>query len=247
MRAAFDFDLEQFLLFGGYPGAAALHTDPARWTSYVRDALIEPTLARDLLLMTRIDKPALLRRLFELACLQSGQVISYQKLLGQLQAAGNTTTLAPYLDLLGKAGLVTGLQKDSGGAPRPRASSPKLIVLNTALMTASAGLSAFSGPERAEQRGRLVESAVGAWLLGAGAADDIAVHYWATGNREVDFVLRRGEQAVAIEVKSGRRREGISGLAALVGQRPIRRSLLVGSGGIPIEEFLLTPPVAWFA
>lgn len=247
MRAAFDFDLEHFLLFGGYPGAAALCADPPRWASYVRDALIEPTLARDLLLMTRIDKPALLRRLFELACLHSGQVISYQKLLGQLHDAGNTTTLAHYLDLLGKAGLVTGLQKDSGGAPRRRASSPKLIVLNTALMTASAGLSAFSGPERADARGRLVESAIGAWLVGAGSLDGIATRYWASGNREVDFVLSRGDEAVAIEVKSGRRRAGVSGLASLAGQRTLARKLLVGSGGIPIEEFLQTPPSAWFS
>jgi len=246
MQTAFGFDLERYLLYGGYPGAALLVEDPQRWTHYIRDALIEPTLARDVLMMTRVDKPALLRRLFELACGHSGQILSYQKMLGQLQDAGNTTTLAHYLDLLAAAGLVAGLQKHAGNQPRRRGSSPKLIALNTALMTASAGLPAFTGPERADARGRLVETAIGAWLLSAGAAEGIETRYWTGGNREVDFVLSRGDQVVAVEVKSGGRRDHLPGLAALAAQETLARKLLVGADGIPIADFLQTPPGAWF-
>jgi len=153
MQAAFGLSLEQYLYFGGYPGAAPLIEDPQRWRRYLLDALIETTIARDVLLMTRVDRPALLRRLFELGCRYSGQVLSYTKMLGQLQDAGNTTTLAHYLDLLGGAGMLTGLQKYSGKAVRQRGSSPKLQVLNTALMTAQSGLSPDEARADREFRG----------------------------------------------------------------------------------------------
>ena len=141
MRTAFDFSVDQYVYFGGYPGAAPLAGEPDRWRRYILDALVETTIARDVLLLTRVDKPALLRRLFELGCRYSGQVLSYTKMLGQLHDAGNTTTLAHYLELLGGAGLLTGLAKFSGRAVRQKGSSPKLQVLNTALMSAQSGLS----------------------------------------------------------------------------------------------------------
>lgn len=159
MRAAFGFSLDQYLYFGGYPGAARLASEPERWRRYILDALVETTIARDVLLLTRVDKPALLRRLFELGCRYSGQVLSYTKMLGQLHDAGNTTTLAHYLQLLGAAGMLTGLQKYAGTAARRRASSPKLQVLNTALMTATAGLAPEEARADREFWGRLVESA----------------------------------------------------------------------------------------
>lgn len=126
MRAAFGWTLDQYVFYGGYPGAAPLVKEPERWARYVKDALIETTISRDVLLLTRVDKPALLRRLFELGCAYSGQVLSYQKMLGQLQDAGNTTTLAHYLELLSGAGMIAGLQKFSLGVTRQRGSSPKL-------------------------------------------------------------------------------------------------------------------------
>jgi uncharacterized protein len=141
MREAFGFSIEQYLYFGGYPGAAPLAADPPRWRRYLLDALVETTISRDVLLLTRVDKPALLRRLFELGCRYSGQVLSYTKMLGHLHDAGNTTTLAHYLDLLAGAGMLTGVPKYSGSAMRQRGSSPKLQVLNTALLTALSGLS----------------------------------------------------------------------------------------------------------
>ena len=245
MRNAFAWSLDQYLFYGGYPGAAPLIRQPARWTRYVRDALIEPILSRDVLLLSRVDKPALLRRLLELGCAYSGQILSYTKMLGQLQDAGNTTTLAHYLDLLAGAGLVTGLQKYAGGIARRRASSPKLQVLNTALITAQAGITL--GQARADHAfwGRLVESAVGAHLANAAATGECEVHYWRERNREVDFVLRAGRSLVAIEVKSGRAPETLPGMAAFSEAFRPTRKLLVGGDGIDLETFLTAPIGKW--
>lgn len=245
MRAAFGFSLEQYLYFGGYPGAAPLVDDPRRWRRYLLDALIETTIARDVLLMTRVDKPALLRRLFELGCRYSGQVLSYTKMIGQLQDAGNTTTLAHYLDLLGGAGMLVGLQKYAGRAVRQRGSSPKLQVMNTALMTSVSGLSPIEAAADREFRGRLVESAVGAHLANAAAGGACEVFYWREGNREVDFVIRSGRTVVAIEVKSGRTPEAFPGLAAFAEAFKPKRTLIVGGGGVSIDEFLTKPVEHW--
>ncbi len=245
MRDAFGWPVERFLFYGGYPGAAALVDDHGRWVRYIRDALIETTIARDVLLLTRVDKPALLRRLFELGCRYSGQVLSYTKMLGQLQDAGNTVTLAHYLDLLAAAGMVTGLPKYAGQAVRSRGSSPKLQVLNTALMTAQSGLTPAEAHADREFRGRLVESAVGAHLANAAAAGTCEVFYWRERNREVDFVVRAGRMLTAIEVKSGRTREMPPGLAAFAEAFKPDRTLLVGGDGIPVEDFLLAPVEHW--
>ena len=223
MRAAFGFSLEQYLYFGGYPGAAPLIKDPQRWRRYLLDALIETTIARDVLLMTRVDKPALLRRLFELGCRYSGQVLSYTKMLGQLQDAGNATTLAHYLDLLGGAGMLTGLQKYAGQAVRQRGSSPKLQVLNTALMTAQSGLSPDEARADREFRGRLVESAVGAHLANAAAGGECELFYWRERNREVDFVVRAGRTVDRHRSEERPRAGCVSGAWRLL-RRPSSRS-----------------------
>lgn len=245
MREAFGFSLEQYLYFGGYPGAAPLAADPPRWRRYLLDALVETTIARDVLLLTRVDKPALLRRLFELGCRYSGQVLSYTKMLGHLHDAGNTTTLAHYLDLLAGAGMLTGVPKYSGNAMRQRGSSPKLQVLNTALLTALSGLSPAEARADHEFWGRLVESAVGAHLANAAAVGVCELFYWRERNREVDFVLRAGRTVVAIEVKSGRSPDTLPGLAAFTEAFKPRRTLLVGRDGVPVEEFLSRPVKEW--
>jgi predicted AAA+ superfamily ATPase len=245
MRAAFGFTLDQYLYFGGYPGAAPLVDDPPRWRRYLLDSLIETTIARDVLLMSRVDKPALLRRLFDLGCRYSGQVLSYTKMLGQLQDAGNVTTLAYYLELLAGAGMLTGLQKYSGAAVRQRGSSPKLQVLNTALMTAQSGLSPAEARADSEYLGRLVESAIGAHLANAAAAGECELFYWRERSREVDFVVRRGRRVIAIEVKSGRAPDAFSGLSAFSEAFRPARTLLVGGDGIPVEEFLERPVEHW--
>jgi len=245
MRDAFGFDLERFLYFGGYPGAAPLADEPRRWRSYIVDSLIETSISRDVLLLTRVDKPALLRRLFELACSYSGQILSYTKMLGQLQDAGNTTTLAHYLDLLAGAGMVRGLHKFTGDAARSRGSSPKLQVLDTALMNAMVGLSPEEARSDRDFRGRLVESAVGAHLANAAACGECELFYWRERSVEVDFVVRAGRRVTAIEVKSataGRARPGAAAFAAAF--RP-QRTLLVGGDGIALDEFLARPVAHW--
>ena len=245
MRAAFGYSLEQYLYFGGYPGAAAFADDPPRWRRYLLDALVETTIARDVLLLTRVDKPALLRRLFELGCRYSGQVLSYTKMLGQLHDAGNTTTLAHYLELLAGAGMLTGLPKFAGAALRVRGSSPKLQVYNTALLTAQSGMTPTEASADREFRGRLVESAVGAHLVNAAAMGDCELSYWREGNLEVDFVLRAGRSLLAIEVKSGRAALAHSGLAAFASAHPSARVLLVGGDGVSVDEFLSRPVSDW--
>ena len=247
MHEAFGFEFDDYLYFGGYPGAAALSTDHTRWARYIADSLIETSIARDVLLLTRVDKPALLRRLFELACRYSGQILSYTKMLGQLQDAGNTTTLAHYLDLLAGAGMVCGLPKYAGDAARSRGSSPKLQVLNTALMTVTAGLSPREARSDREFRGRLIESAVGAHLANAAAAGACELFYWRDRGQEVDFVAKAGARLTAIEVKSGRAPQARVGTAAFAAAFKARRTLLVGGDGVPVDDFLMRPVSHWLA
>lgn len=247
MREAFGWTLDEFVFYGGFPGSAPLIKDPTRWSRYIIDSLIETALARDVLLLTRVDKPALLRRLFELACRYSGQSLSYTKMLGQLQDAGNTTTLAHYLQLLAGAGMVRGLPKYAGDAARSRGSSPKLQVLNTALMTAASGYSLASARADHEFWGRLVESAVGAHLANAAMRGECELHYWREKNHEVDFVVRAGRKLTAVEVKSGRAPQAHAGTAAFKQAFRPHRSLLVGGDGLTLEEFLLKPVAHWVA
>ncbi len=247
MRDAFGWNLEQYILYGGYPGAAGLIDEHERWARYIIDSLIETTISRDILLLTRVDKPALLRRLFQLCCDYSGQVLSYQKMLGQLHDAGNTTTLAHYLDLLNGAGLISGLSKFSGKRVKQRSSSPKIQVLNTALISASSPLSFEAAQQDRDYWGRLVESAVGAHLVNSTRGRNIEVFYWLERNQEVDFVLRAGNDVAAIEVKSGRRRERLLGMEAFSNAFRVKRQLLVGEQGIPVGEFLNTPVERWLS
>jgi predicted AAA+ superfamily ATPase len=237
MREAFGFSPAQYVWFGGYPGAAALAGDEERWKRYVVDALIETSIARDILLLTRVDKPALLRRLFELGCQYSGQILSFTKLLGQLQDAGNTVTLSHYLRLLDTAGLLGGLEKYAAGVVRQRASSPKFQVHNTALISAQQG---FSMPEiqgRPAEWGRWVESAVGAHLMQGAMRGAYSLYYWREGDREVDFVLERKGRLIALEVKSAP--SGVMpGMDAFRRRFHPDKVYLIGPSGIPWEELL---------
>lgn len=245
MMKAFGWTVEQCIFYGGYPGAAPLIADHDRWVRYVRDSLIETTLARDVLLLSRVDKPALLRRMFDLGCRYSGQILSYTKMIGQLQDAGNTTTLAHYLELLSGAGMVTGLQKYAGESVRSRGSSPKLQVLDTALFSAMSGYSFDEARADREHWGRLTESAAGAHLVNASAAGQCEVFYWRDRNREVDFVVQAGRRLTAIEVKSGRARHALPGMQAFNAEFKPDRMILVGGDGIPAEDFLCMPVLDW--
>jgi predicted AAA+ superfamily ATPase len=245
MRECFDVSLEQYIYFGGYPGAVELIKNRQRWTQYIQDSLIETTISRDILLMTRVDKPALLRRLFHLGCEYSGQILSYQKMVGQLQEAGNTTTLAHYLELLGGAGLLTGLEKYAGKTHRKRSSSPKLLALNTALISALSGISYQEAVRDRQYRGRLTESAVGAHLVNDSKGKGIDIYYWLNRNKEVDFVLESGKTIVALEVKSNKKEYTLQGMEDFCKAFDVKRQLLVGGQGIAIEEFLASPVEKW--
>lgn len=245
IQAAFDWSLEKFLFFGGYPGAAELITDEKRWSRYLHDSIIETTISRDVLLLQRIDKPAILRRLFHLGCDYSGQILSYQKMLGQLQDAGNTTTLAHYLDLLSQCGMLTGLQKFSGKRIKQRGSSPKLQIHNTALMTAIAGISFQEAKQDRAFWGRLVESAVGAHLLNESLGTGTEIFYWRHLNHEIDFAVKQGKKVMAIEVKSGRKKEALPGMHLFEKEFGVTRKLLVGQDGIPLAEFLCRSLFHW--
>jgi uncharacterized protein len=236
-QKAFKLTLDEYIFFGGYPGSLSLIKDESRWRSYIKNALIETTIARDIMLLARIDKPALLRQLFYLSCEYSGQVLSYQKMTGQLQDAGNTTTLANYLHLLSAVGFVTGLQKFTGSLVMTRASSPKLQVYNTALLSALCGQDYKAVKAVPEKWGRWVESAVGAHLLNKIMGTDYKLEYWKEGQYEVDFILRSGKKVIALEVKSGKKREAYSGLIELQKKYKIHRSLVIGPIGISLNEF----------
>ncbi len=243
-RNAFGWDLRQWLYFGGYPGAAALIEDEALWKRYIADSLIETALARDVLQLQRITKPALLRQLFALAAAYPAQILSYNKMLGQLQDAGNTTTLATYLRVLGTAFLTSGLSLFSRGAVRQRASSPKLILWNNALVNALSLASQADALADGGWWGRLVENAVGAHLLNGLQGPDWSITYWREGDLEVDFVVAHGRQIWALEVKSGRPGK-TSGLEAFRQRYRSAKPLLVGGGGLALETFFAESPLHW--
>ncbi len=246
MQRAFGVTLNEFIIFGGYPGAAPHIRDAPRWRAYIRHAIVNPVVGRDILSLTRVEKPSLMRALTDLASEYSGQVVSYRKLQGHLDDAGNTTTLARYLDLLADAGLVAGLEKHSAKPHLARRSTPKLCVLNTAVMTAAYAYPFEHVRHDGAFWGHLCESAVGAHLQNTLPPDGtIRLRYWRDGAREVDFVLVRGRDLVGIEVKSGPRRGKVAGLAAFRDRFPGAKSLIVGTGGVPLNEFLSETAAFW--
>lgn len=245
-REAFGWSLGQWIYFGGYPGGAPFAEDETSWKRYIADSLIETVLARDVIQMSRIAKPVLLRHLFALAATFPAQSISYTKMLGQLQDAGNTTTLAHYLKLLESAFLASGLELFSRGQQRKRGSSPKLVLWNNALVNALSTRSFADALGDTIWWGRLVENAVGAHLCNSLNSVEYTVTYWREGDHEVDFVIVRGRDVWAIEVKSGRSGKA-SGLARFRLRYPEARVLLVGGAGIPLEEFFVKDVGAWLA
>ena len=244
-RRAFGWDLDQWLFFGGYPGAAPLAGDDAAWKRYVADSLIDVALSRDVLALQPITKPILLRHLFHLAATCPAQILSYNKMLGQLQDAGNTTTLANYLRLLERAFMASGIELFSQGQIRKRGSSPKLILWNNAFINALSLRSRSDVQADGGQWGRLVENAVGAHLLCGLSPTEFAVTYWRDGSAEVDFVVTAGKRTWAIEVKSGRAGR-LSGMAAFRKRYPKAEAWLIGADGVPLAEFFGRPVADWF-
>lgn len=246
VKEAFGLTLEEAIYFGTYPGVCELIHEEKRWRRYILDSLIETTLSRDVLLMSKIQKPTLLRRLFELGCTHSSQILSYQKMIGQLQDAGNTTTLAHYLELLSAAGLLTGIPKYAGEIFRQRASSPKFQVLNNALFSAQNPHTFAQATRDREHWGRLVESAVGTHLLNATVGTDSKIYYWKEAQFEVDFILESHSKLFAIEVKSGRSPKSLPGIKLFMEHFPHAKPFLVGGSGISLESFFQKNPLEIF-
>lgn len=241
MENAFGWSLEEYIYFGGYPGAASLIKDEERWRNYVKDSLIETSISKDILMLTRVDKPALLKRLFELGALYSGQILSFTKLMGQLQDAGNTTTLSHYLKLLSDAGLLGGIEKYAGNVIHKRSSSPKFQVYNNALLTTLENKTFSETVVNANEWGRLVESAIGSHLINNSISEHFELYYWRENNNEIDFVIEKNGKIIGIEVKSGRK-AGNKGMSVFAKNYKPYKVLLVGTGGIGIADFLKIIP-----
>lgn len=235
---AFDLTLDEFIYFGGYPGALQYRHDENRFQSYLQDSIIEPVVSRDILSQNLITKPILLRELFRLGCEYSSQILAFNKMLGQLQDAGNTTTLSHYLSLLDQAYVLKGIHKYTSEAVRQRQSSPKLQVYNTALQTATHKKTFKDFVMDPDLKGRLVESCIGAYIL---SNPNAKVFYWREDNQEVDFVVQLQGKTIAIEVKSGKKLKTVPGLELFSKKYDVNAKLLIGAGGIPIDVFLKTP------
>jgi len=237
-RAAFGYSLEDFLYFGGYPGAAVFRKNEERWVRYIGNSIVEPSISQDILFMEEIRKPALMKALFMLGASYSAQELSYTKILGQLQDAGNTVTIAHYLELLAKANIMCGLQKFSENKLQARQSSPRFMVFDTSLMTYSHGSSRKRFLEDTIAKGHLVESAVGAYLLARAKEDGFEVYWWRDRDKEVDFVLQKGKNIIAIEVKSGRAKH-IGGYLDFRKKYPQALGFVIGDSNCSLEDFLL--------
>lgn len=237
MRDCFGFSLDRYLFFGGYPGAAPLMEDEDRCQQYIQSAIVDATINKDILMDTPISKPALLRQTFELGAAYSGMQLSLNKMLGSLQDAGNTATLAGYIHLLDESGMLCGLQKYSIDIARRKASIPKFQVYNNALKTIYSPLSFEQAILDRTVWGHIFESGIGAYLVSQAFVHRFEVFYWRERNDEVDFVLRKKGSVVAIEVKSNAEKN-TEGLKTFKEKFHPHDAFVVGDGGISAEDFL---------
>ena len=237
MHEAFDLDLNQYIYFGGYPGSAQYIKDEKRWRSYIKDSIIAPAITQDILMTKTIYKPSLMQQLFFLGCTYSGEEMSLNKILGQLQDAGNVTTLANYLNILDETRLLKGMQKYAHDNARKYNSVPKLMVYNTALLSALSNTKYEQVYTAPKTWGRWVESAVGSYLLAKADELDYKVYYWRDRDEEVDFIIDYYGKLTAIEVKSGRKTTN-TGLQVFKDSFNPEHALVVGSDAFPLEEFL---------
>jgi hypothetical protein len=237
--------------FGSYPGSVALNGDPARWRAYVRDAIIEPAIGRDLLALGAIRRPALLRQVFAVAAGFPAQIVSLQKLQGQLQDKGALETVAHYLALLQDAYLVAPLERFSTRAHRRRAAPPKLVTLNNALLSAMHPDGPPDPAREPERFGFWVENA----CLAFGVNQGQRVTYWREEPLEIDAVFEGSWGEWAIEVKTGRfDAQSLKGLLEFCRRNPKFTPLVIsapgdeeiarrhGIRGVSWEDFLVSGP-----
>jgi len=245
MNQAFGFDLPSYIYFGGYPGSVELISNESVWKQYILNSLIETVLTKDVLQMQVVTKPALLRHLFFLSMSYPAHILSYNKMLGQLQDAGNTTTLAHYLKILESAFLVSGLERYHGNKNMKRGSSPKLIAWNNALVTSLSEHSFENAMNDPELWGWLVENAVGGYLMNNLPSGKYSIRYWREKNNEVDFVVSSAKKTWAIEVKSNRVKK-VGGLKKFCENYSNVTPVIIGGTGIPLEKFFMDPVLSVF-
>ena len=226
LQKAFGYELERFLLYGGYPGSVPYEDDYDRWYAYLKDSIVESVIGKDILLNRKVNNPALFRQAFEILCRYPAQEISYTKLLRQLQDKGNTDLIKYYIELYAGAFLIHPLEKYSAKGWLTRSSSPKILVSCPALYTMTQGPYLL---DDAERRGRVFELAVGAQLSQLPGE----LFYWREKNAEVDFIYQYQGRQYAIEVKSGRRKSA-KGLEAFMKQFPAAVPIIMTTDNFPL-------------
>ena len=239
INEAFNVSINDYIYWGGYPGTYHIIDDEIRWKKYVNLSLIDTILMNDIMILKNIAKPALMKNCFELACLYSGKELSFNKMLGQLQDVGNTTTLASYLYILERASLVCGLDKYSTSLIRQKKSSPKFQVFNNAFLSSLSLNSKNKVMDTPDVWGRWVESAVGAHLLNICQNSQYKLTYWRKDKMEIDFVLYDNKNIWLIEVKSGKKKRYKTNNFKLFQKEfdCLTKSMVVGSGGMELIDF----------
>lgn len=237
MHDAFGFSPAEYVYFGAYPGAAGLIKDEKRWKDYILNSIVETTISKDIIQLTSIQKPALLKNLFELSCKYAGEILSYTKMLGQLSDAGNTTTLAHYENLLNKTWMIAGIQKFSGSKVSAKLSIPKWISYNSAFVSVYSGLDFKQSTTDPETWGRRVEHSIGSCLLNQSRINSFDIFYWREGNDEVDFIIQKGKKAIPIEVKTAKAKN-YKGITKFTGKYKAYKNILISSEGLEWQDFL---------
>ncbi len=237
MHEAFGFTEDQYVYFGSYPGSAVLINDEKRWKDYILNSIIETTISKDIVMLTNIKKPALLKNLFEVGCLYSSQILSYTKIIGNLSDKGNTITLVQYQYLLDKIWFISGLQKYSGSRINLRNSIPKWNVYNNAFFNVYSNMSQKDLEPGNAIYGRLIESAIGGYLLNQCRVNNINLFYWREGNNEVDFILKKGSKLISLEVKSGNMRNN-KGQTEFASKFKTFKNIVISNDTISWKDFI---------
>lgn len=240
MHQAFAYTLEDYIIYGGYPGAAALKAEESRWKDYIRSSLIETVLTKDVVALSNISKPSLMQQLFKIACSHPAEIVSYNKFLGQLADVGNVTTLSDYRLLLEYAYLLKTVEKWSISEVSKKASKPKWIIRDNSLITALLNVS-LTEVKNLPLYGRLIENTVISHLLKLVPNG----YYWREKNYEVDHVFEHNGKVYAVEIKAGDRIRTNSGLKEFAKRNPKSATLIIGGNGIPIADVLSANEWKW--
>lgn len=238
MRDAFGFSIDQYVYFGGFPGLADTISDENRWHNLIEDSIISPILARDIVEIEEIRNSALLRQVFELACIESAKELSLTKMQSSLNK-GTVPTIKTYLNILDQTMTVKPLQKYAPSAIREKNSIPKMQVYNSGFRNRYAQFTFDQARTNPTEWGRQVESSVGAHLANHSIPDGFELLYWRNERKqECDYVLKKGQKLVAIEVKSSRadNTSGFEEFKKLYSDK-ISTALIVGPEGLPLEDF----------